>query len=100
MDELRHTAGQSTDCSTIMGHILKEEADHVLPGCTPVAGGNRACRLHSFIPLYSYTNKESDSTTVPVPRPVENFYRAVSLRPKLPTDVPSGASKASIANVP
>ena len=54
----------------------------------------------SFLPWYSHTNKESDSATAPVPRPVENFYRAVSLRPKLPTDVPSGASKASIANVP
>jgi hypothetical protein len=54
----------------------------------------------SFIPWYSYTNKESDSTTAPAPRPVENFYRAVSLRPILPTDVPSGTSKASITNVP
>ena len=54
----------------------------------------------SFIPWYSYTNKESDHASAPVPRPVENLYRAVSLRPMLPADVPSGASKASIANVP
>jgi len=54
----------------------------------------------SFLPWYSYTNKESDSTTAPAPRPMENFYRAVSLRPMLPDNVPSGASKASIVNVP
>jgi len=54
----------------------------------------------SFIPLYSYTNQESDHATAPVPRPVENLYRAVSLRPLRPADVSSGVYKASIANVP
>jgi predicted acylesterase/phospholipase RssA len=54
----------------------------------------------SFIPLYSYNNQESDQASAPVPRPVQNLYRAVSLRPMLPANVSSGASKASIANVP
>jgi len=54
----------------------------------------------SFIPWYSYSNQETDHTELPVPRPVENLYRVASLRPLLPGNVPSGADKASIANVP
>jgi len=54
----------------------------------------------SFIPLYSYNNKESEHASTPVPRPVENIYRIASLRPVRPANVPSGSGKASIANVP
>jgi len=54
----------------------------------------------SFVPLYGYSNQESERASAPVPRPVQNAYRVVSLRPLLPGDVPSSASKASIATVP
>lgn len=54
----------------------------------------------SFVPWYSYSNQESERASTPVPRPVQNAYRVVSLRPLLPSDVPSSASKASIATVP
>jgi len=54
----------------------------------------------SSIPLYSYSNQASERALAPVPRPVENIYRVASLRPMLPANVPSGASKASIVNVP
>ena len=54
----------------------------------------------SFIPLYSYSNQESDHASAPVSRPVQNIYRIVSLRPIEPANAPSGASKASIASVP
>ena len=47
----------------------------------------------SFVPLYSYSNQESERASAPVPRPVQNAYRVVSLRPLLPSDVPSSASK-------
>jgi len=53
-----------------------------------------------FVPLYSYSNQENDPTSTPVPRPVENVYRVASLRPMRPANIPSGASKASLANVP
>jgi predicted acylesterase/phospholipase RssA len=53
-----------------------------------------------FIPLYSYTNQESDHASNPFPRPVENLYRVASLRPMLPADAPSGAGKASLVSVP
>ena len=54
----------------------------------------------SFIPLYSYNNKESDHTSTAIPRPVENLYRVASLRPMLPDNISSSANKASIATVP
>lgn len=53
-----------------------------------------------FIPLYSYGNHESDHAGMAVPRQVENIYRLVSLRPMLSGDVPSGAAKASMVEVP
>jgi len=53
-----------------------------------------------FIPWYSYNNQEIDHASAPVPRPVQNVYRVVSLRPIAPANVISGAGKASLANVP
>lgn len=53
-----------------------------------------------MVPLYSHANRESEQTTIPVPRPVENIYRAISLRPPLPTSIPSGVEKATLVSVP
>ena len=54
----------------------------------------------SFIPLYSYNNHEADQQTAQFPRPVENLYRAVSLRPPLPENIAPGTVKASVHTVP
>jgi predicted acylesterase/phospholipase RssA len=53
-----------------------------------------------IVPLYSHNNTEQQDTTVGFPRPVENLYRLVSLRPLLPENAVSGAGKASIETVP
>lgn len=65
----------------------------------PVLGG---C---SFIPAYSYYNREATirddgQSALDVPRPVENVYRTVSLRPLLPEAVTAGTRKASLQTVP
>ena len=52
-----------------------------------------------YIPLYSYHNVELKEPLLAVPRPVENVYRALSLRPQL-TGVQSGVDKASLVKVP
>ncbi len=52
------------------------------------------------LPFYTYQNRESDRADVNVPRPVENIYRAISLRPPLPSKVPSGVEKATLERVP
>ena len=60
----------------------------------PVLGG---C---GYIPLYSYNNEEErQEQFLAILRPVENVYRALSLRPQL-TGVQSGADKASLVKVP
>ena len=62
--------------------------------CLPVLAG---C---GYIPLYSYSNNEDlKEQLLTIPRPVENVYRTLSLRPPL-TGVQSGADKASLVNVP
>lgn len=61
--------------------------------CLPVLTG---C---GYIPLYSYHNEELKAQPLTVPQPVQNVYRALSLRPQL-TGVQSGADKASLAKVP
>lgn len=53
----------------------------------------------SFIPLYSYNNEELTESLLAFPRPVENVYRALSLRPQL-THIQSGVDKASLVKVP
>jgi predicted acylesterase/phospholipase RssA len=61
---------------------------------SPLLGG---C---SFIPAYSYVNLESGEPTLDLPRPVENVYRTVSLRPLRPETVTPGTRKASLQTVP
>jgi len=53
----------------------------------------------SLIPLYSYQNKETRTDGISIPRPIENVYRTLSLRPRL-TQVESAEDKASLARVP
>lgn len=62
--------------------------------CLPLLAG---C---GFIPAYSYGNRESDQRPLDFPRPVENLYRTVSLRPLLPETVAPGTRKASLHSVP
>jgi len=51
------------------------------------------------IPLYSYHNEELREHPLTVPQPVQNVYRALSLRPQL-TGVASAVDKASLVKVP
>ena len=60
----------------------------------PLLGG---CGM---LPFYSHNNVESDHETPAFPRPVENIYRVISLRPPLPDKIPSGVEKASLERVP
>jgi len=60
----------------------------------PLLGG---CGI---LPFYSHTNEQSDLTDFSLPRPVENIYRVISLRPPLPKSIPSGVDKASLVRVP
>jgi len=59
----------------------------------PILGG---C---GYIPLNSYKNQEA-TEHFSVPRPVENIYRAISLRPQRDEKVAAGTGKASLQNVP
>lgn len=54
----------------------------------------------SFIPAYSYNNLESDQPALDLPRPIENVYRTVSLRPLRPVAATLGTRKASLQTVP
>jgi predicted acylesterase/phospholipase RssA len=54
----------------------------------------------SFVPLYSYSNQESSNPALEFPRPVENLYRVVSLRPPRPEHIAPGTGKASVQTVP
>lgn len=67
--------------------------------CLPLLGG---CGV---IPLYSYNNGEAgpgdgDPRAFDFPRPVENLYRTVSLRPLRPETITPGTRKASLRTVP